>query len=126
LPRVRLHVTAGDDGFIASPDWLAAQLAGANRHFAPLDVGFQVVEIATLPASAAHIATRREREALSTDRSTGKVFHGFMSKTKRTEPVAPYNTAVSGGSRPLVTGQPIPRNPLPHPTTPRRQMTRSS
>jgi hypothetical protein len=75
---IRLHVTASDEGFIAAPDWLAAQLAGANRHFAPLEVGFQVVGIDTLPASAAHIATRRDRDALSTGRLGGKVIHVFI------------------------------------------------
>jgi hypothetical protein len=75
---IRLHVTAADAGLIASADWLAAQLAGANRHFSPLDVAFQVVGIDTLPASGAHIATRRERDELATGRLGGKVIHVFI------------------------------------------------
>lgn len=75
---IQLHITASDDGLIAAPDWLATQLAAANRHFAPLDVAFQVVGIDTLPASGEHIATRRERDELSTGRLRGKVIHVFI------------------------------------------------
>jgi Matrixin len=75
---IRLHVTAADDGLIAAPEWLATQLAAANRHFAPLDVGFQVVGIDTLPASGAHVATRQERDALAMGRLRGKVIHVFI------------------------------------------------
>jgi hypothetical protein len=75
---IRLHITAGDAGLIATPDWLATQLAAANRHFAPLGVGFQVTGIDTLPASGAHVATRRERDALATGRLADQVIHVFI------------------------------------------------
>jgi hypothetical protein len=75
---IQLHVTTSGDGPIAAADWLALQFATANRHFASLDVGFQVVGIATLPASGAHIATRKERDALAADRLHGKVIHVFI------------------------------------------------
>ena len=75
---IRLHVTAGDAGLIAAADWLAIQLAAANRHFAPLDVGFQVTGIDALPASGARIATRRERDDLATGRLAGAVIHVFI------------------------------------------------
>jgi hypothetical protein len=75
---IQLHITVGEEGLIASSEWLATQLAMANRHFAPLDVGFQVVGIDTLPASGQHIATRRERDELSTGRLRGKVIHVFI------------------------------------------------
>jgi matrixin len=76
---LQLHITrAGAGGLIATADWLAAQLAAANRHFAPLDVGFQVAGIDTLPASAAHIATRRDRNNLATGRLHGTVIHVFV------------------------------------------------
>jgi hypothetical protein len=76
---LQLHITLAEaGGLIASPDWLAAQLAAANRHFTPLDVGFQVVGIDTLPASAAHIATRRDRNDLATGRLHGTVIHVFV------------------------------------------------
>lgn len=75
---IRLHVTAGDHGLIAAADWIAAQLATANRHFAALGVGFQVVGTDALPASGAHIATRRARDDLAAGRLAGKVIHVFI------------------------------------------------
>ena len=75
---IKLHVTVGDDGPIARPDWLATQLAAANRHFAPLDVAFQVIGVDALPASAAHIATPGDRDELSTGRLGGGVIHAFI------------------------------------------------
>lgn len=75
---IRLHMTVGEDGPIAAADWLAIQLAAANRHFAALDVGFQVVGIDALPASGARIATRRERDDLSAGRLAGTVLHVFI------------------------------------------------
>src|ERR1043165_9231839 len=67
------------DRLIAEPAWFAVQLAAANRHFAPLDVAFQVVGIDTLPASAARIATREQRDAVSEGRLAGKVIHVFIT-----------------------------------------------
>lgn len=75
---IRLHVTVGDDGPIAAADWLGIQLAAANRHFAALDVGFQVTGVDALPASGARIATRRERDDLSAGRLAGTVIHVFI------------------------------------------------
>jgi hypothetical protein len=77
---IRLHVTVEAAGnAIAKPDWLAAQLAAANRHFASIDVGFAVVGADALPASAGRIATRAERDAVSGGRLTGKVIHVFIT-----------------------------------------------
>lgn len=81
---IRIHVAVNPDGTggaIAAPGWLAIELAAANRHFAPLDVGFQLVGIDALPAAAAHIATRRERDAVSDGRLAGKVIHVFITGT---------------------------------------------
>lgn len=75
---VRLHITAGDDGLIASPEFLATQLAGANRQFAPLDVGFQLAGVDTLPATASHIATREDRDDLAAGHRGGGVIHVFI------------------------------------------------
>ncbi|HEX7840927.1 MAG TPA: matrixin family metalloprotease [Kofleriaceae bacterium] len=76
---IHLHVPLGGDGAIAKADWLAVELAAANRHFAPLGVGFQVVGSDALPEAASHIATRRERDAVSDGRLTGKVIHVFIT-----------------------------------------------
>lgn len=79
---LQLHVAVdpgGGDHLIAQPDWVALQLATANRHFGALGVGFQVVGIDTLPAGAAHIATREDRDAVAEGRLTGKVIHVFIT-----------------------------------------------
>jgi len=60
----KLHVPVTERGPIATADWIASQLAEANRHFAPLDAGFQIVGIAPLPASVERIEDRRERSSL--------------------------------------------------------------
>lgn len=75
---IRLHITVGDAGLIARPDFLATQLAAASRHFAPLDVSFQVVGIDTLPATASHIATPGDRDDVAAGRLGGGVIHVFV------------------------------------------------
>ena len=59
-------------------EWLTTQLASANRHFAALDVGFQVVGADALPATATHVESRGDRDELSIDRLGGKVVHVFL------------------------------------------------
>lgn len=75
---IHLHIAAGEHGLAAPAEWVAAQVVAANRHFAPLDVGFQLAELDALPASAMHVATRADRDALATDRLAGKVIHVFV------------------------------------------------
>lgn len=58
------HIAVGDSGPVATADWITGQLAGANTHFAPLDVGFQIAGVTALPSSAARIEDRQERDAL--------------------------------------------------------------
>ena len=55
---------------IASPAWVATQLAAANHQFLPLDVGFQLVGIDA--KSSPHVHSRKERDAL------GKVIGGTV------------------------------------------------
>lgn len=74
---IQLHVTATDGAAIAEPAWLATQLVEADRHFAPLGVGFTVVGVDALPASAAHVATRRDRNRLAR-RLDGPFLHVFV------------------------------------------------
>jgi hypothetical protein len=59
-----LHIAVGDQGPVATADWVTAQLAGANQHFASLDVGFQIAGVSALAASAVRVEDRRERSAL--------------------------------------------------------------
>ncbi|HEU0033999.1 MAG TPA: matrixin family metalloprotease [Kofleriaceae bacterium] len=73
-----LHVTVTDTGPIATADWLAAQVAAANRHFERLGVGFQIESIAALPASAARVEDREERDSFAGG-ATGRVIHVFVT-----------------------------------------------
>jgi hypothetical protein len=75
---VQLHVTEVDDRPIATAGWLAAELAAANRHFAPLSIGFGVVGVDALPASGDHIAGREDRDAIGRGRLVGAVLHVFI------------------------------------------------
>ena len=63
---LRFHIARTDVGeMVVEPTWIAAQLAMANKQFAPLDTSFQVVGIDFLPAAAARIEDRPERNALA-------------------------------------------------------------
>lgn len=62
---LRLRVAVDERGeLVARGDWLAQQLAAANAQFAPIDVGFEVVERGVVPAFAAKIENREERDQL--------------------------------------------------------------
>jgi len=58
------HIALGEDGPVAAADWIIGQLAGANRHFASLDVGFQIAGVTALPGAAVRVKDRKERNAL--------------------------------------------------------------
>jgi hypothetical protein len=53
------------DGVEASRDWMNAQLRASEEMYAPLGVHFRLTEWRTLPASAANIQNRSERDALA-------------------------------------------------------------
>jgi hypothetical protein len=76
--QIQLHVVADEHGRIANPAWIDTQVAAATRHFAPLDVGFEIAGIDDLPASAIHIETRADRNALAQGRLEGKLIHVFV------------------------------------------------
>jgi hypothetical protein len=75
---LQLHIAADDKGDVVSPDWIAEQVASANRHFAPLDVGFEIAGVDALPASEVHVETRADRDGLATDRLGSKLIHVFL------------------------------------------------
>ncbi|HEY5921289.1 MAG TPA: matrixin family metalloprotease [Kofleriaceae bacterium] len=75
---IRLHIAGDDHGPVANREWVLMQLAAANKHFAPLDVGYQLAGIDQLPASAMHVETRADRNALAKNRLTGQVIHVFV------------------------------------------------
>jgi hypothetical protein len=75
---IRLHVAADDTGLVVAPDWVAAELAEANRHFAAIDVGFTVVGADALPATAVHIVTRKDRDAIAVDHLERAIVDVFL------------------------------------------------
>lgn len=77
---LRLHVTVDEaqDSLLATPAWLASQLANANRLFAVVDLGFRVASIETSPARGRHIANRRDRNQLAAGGLHGAGVHVFI------------------------------------------------
>lgn len=75
---IRLHVAAADGGLVATPDFVARQVAAANAHLAAVDLAIQVVGADALPEAAARIANAGERSALAR-RVAGTVIDVFMT-----------------------------------------------
>ena len=75
---LRLHIAVADATPVATAEWIAMQLRGANRHFEPLDVGFQIVSVDALPATAARVEDRRERNQLGR-KIPGTALHVFVT-----------------------------------------------
>jgi hypothetical protein len=60
-----LHVAPGiDGGLVQAPDWVAGQVATANRLFAPLGVGFTIADVRPLADRDVVILTRADRNRL--------------------------------------------------------------
>jgi len=74
---IQLHV-AVDADLVAPPDFIATQVAEANRLFAVIDVGFRVVGVDALPASAFRIANRADRDELAAHRTGGTLIDVFI------------------------------------------------
>jgi len=75
--EIQLHVAGDDKGLAAEPAWIAAQIAAANHHFKPLDVGFQLASVDALPESAMHVEGRDDRDALASH-VRGSAIHVFI------------------------------------------------
>lgn len=75
---IAMHVAVGEAGPIASADWVAAQLAGANQHFAPLDTEFRIISVDALPAGNLRVEDRQERDSFATI-AKGSVIHVFVT-----------------------------------------------
>jgi hypothetical protein len=76
--QLHLHVVADEHGKIANQEWIDMELGAANRHFAPLDVRFQLARIDALPASALHVETSADRDAIAEGRLAGRAIHVFV------------------------------------------------
>ena len=59
-----VHVVTVAEEPVASVAWLDSQVAVANRHFAAIDVGFELASVTAAPETYAHIATREQRDKI--------------------------------------------------------------
>jgi len=59
--EISLHVVKD----VQTPDWLAAQVTVANKHFAAVDAAFEVTSQDELDAASTHVVTRADRNALA-------------------------------------------------------------
>ena len=75
---LKLHIAVGDQGAVASADWITMQLSRVNHHFAAIDTGFQITAVADLPASAVRIEDAKERHSLA-PRVGGTVIDVFVT-----------------------------------------------
>jgi hypothetical protein len=74
-----VHVAAAvDGGLVQGPDWIAGQVATANRLFAPLGLGFTVIDVRGLDVAEGVIVTRAERSALGKRRVKPGAVHVFV------------------------------------------------
>lgn len=77
-----LHVApesgAEDAAPVISAEQVAAHLAEANRHFAPVEVGFELAEVRWLEPGEREVETRRDRDRLGRKRFGRGVVHVFM------------------------------------------------
>lgn len=76
---VVLHVVLDERGKpVQTADWLATQLAETNRHFGPIGVNFEIVDVRPLPPRFETVVTRADRDALGRKRYSRKVLHAFL------------------------------------------------
>jgi hypothetical protein len=74
-----LHIAVDDkDHAVANAKWMESQLAHANKHFEKLDVGFKIVSVDALPATAARVENRKERDSFA-PQVKGTVIHVFVT-----------------------------------------------
>jgi hypothetical protein len=73
-----LHVVCHDGKAVKDAAWLAEQLSETQRHFAPLKVGFEVIQTRQLGGHFNAIRTRNDRDMLGYNRFTRRVLHLFL------------------------------------------------
>ncbi|HEY4182082.1 MAG TPA: matrixin family metalloprotease [Kofleriaceae bacterium] len=71
--EIALHVGHDENGPLADAAWIAQQIATVNKHFAALDVAFQIARVDSLELTSTHIATRAERDAVGRKLSAGMI-----------------------------------------------------
>ena len=73
---LQLHVGVDEDGPVATPEFIASQVAVANKHFAAIDVAFQLA--AVVEHSTPEVLTRRERDTVARTRKGPPVIDVFL------------------------------------------------
>ncbi len=76
-----LHVVAVDGEPVRDPGWVGAQVAEANRLFAPIGVGFEVASVETEPAERADMVTREDRDLLGRAGHSLGVIHVYVVRS---------------------------------------------
>lgn len=78
---IQLHVAQGaGGGFVVTPAWMADQIAMAQKHFAALDASWEIVGASAIAAaSAAHVKSRKDRDAFAPAAAAGKLVHVFLT-----------------------------------------------
>lgn len=64
---IRLWVAPHNDATFDDLAFMLGELEQANAHHAPANLGFEVVEVRTLPESASDIVSRKDRDQLGHD-----------------------------------------------------------
>jgi hypothetical protein len=62
---IALHIATTPEGPVRPPTWVAEQLTVANTHFAPSGIAFELAATTALPATAATVTTRQDRDRLA-------------------------------------------------------------
>lgn len=75
---IALHVVEVEDQPVQTPTWIFHHVAHANKLFAPISVGFEVVSVDALPASKAKMETRTDRDHLGRKIFGRSVVHVFV------------------------------------------------
>ena len=75
---ITAHVVVTDGRPVQPPKWFHRQIREANRHFAPLDLQFELATVHPLPAESFHVHTRLERDLLGRTRFKKGTAHVFV------------------------------------------------
>ena len=75
---IALHVVVEDGQAIQTGDFVATQLDEANRHFAAIDTGFELVSVEPLAAERKWVHSREDRDAFGAFTARPGVVHVFL------------------------------------------------
>lgn len=73
---LQLHIASEDEALVATPEFVAAQIAIANQHFAAADIAFQVAGV--VEHATPNVLTRGDRNKLARRRKGPPVIDVFL------------------------------------------------